>query len=262
VTDVTSRYYECLIPNMNSGVLGDVNVRRAISMALNRHEIIAKALFTQGISTDIPLSPTTWLAQNDNLDMVTGGAEEANQILDKAGYVANKNTGIRTKSGDSTALLSFELIVCEAENLYYRKTAADLIASQLAEIGIKVNVKELSYDDYTDALESGDFDMAFASFYMRKDMDIGFLLGQNAQFNYGGYSGGDLDGLISAFDAAESDEEMSKAYKNLAANLQTDYPQIGLYYMQNAVIYDANITNVNSLPYLNVYANVSEWGKD
>ena len=58
--DYMTQYYDCLIPN-TSGLFSDPNLRQAIAYALDKRDIISKALLGHAVAVDYPIPPDSYI---------------------------------------------------------------------------------------------------------------------------------------------------------------------------------------------------------
>ncbi len=183
--------------NHNNKFLKDINVRRAIAMALNR-EMIAKLLNASPVGAIFPASAGYGY---DQIDLQKFDFEAAKKSLADAGYVDNDGDGYVEKDGEK---VSFNLpIVAKTSAL------AEIIQAQLKEVGIEINI-ELTENMY-DLLGQEEFDMFLASYATATTGDSKRFLEQNYSTNgtdnFGKYSSAEYDAviqkLISEFDSNE-----------------------------------------------------------
>jgi len=80
--------FEGIIFNLNSKKVSDQNVRQAILLAINRDNMIENYLGGYGISTSIPVNPSSYLF-DANLPTYSFNPEKAQDILDNATIEAN-----------------------------------------------------------------------------------------------------------------------------------------------------------------------------
>lgn len=256
VYSMVTQYYDALVPNMRNAALRSGEVRQAISLALDRREIISLGVLGEGVATSAPLRPDLWY-----LESMVGQANEydattAAKLLDEAGYVLNETDGYRYKG---SSRLEINLIYTESTEIFYRKTVAEQIAKQLAEVGILVNVREKDASEYRSLLEAGTFDMALCSFYTKENNDISFLFVGESALNYGSYSSQKLNSLIQEARAAVTEDECVQAYTALNEELSTALPHIGLYFREHAALISAEIENVGKMRNLAAFADINEW---
>ena len=165
VYKTSTLYYETLIPNISNRFLQDINVRRAISLALDRREIISTGVLGGGIAATTPIKNDRWQLEGSSSEIIEYDTAKAETLLEEAGYHLNSANGRRysLNADGSYGYINLELIYCEYEELYYRNTVTSLIKNDLSQIGIEITVKELSRAQYEKALSAGDFDIALAS---------------------------------------------------------------------------------------------------
>ncbi len=119
---MTNGIWRALPLNLRRPALKDRRVRQAISLAIDRDELVAKALGGYGQAAYSPLPPRNWA-----YFPVPGryDPERARKLLAEAGY----------KPGQ----LQLRLIVWKDE--LFRRTAAELIRAQLLRVGIGVEME-------------------------------------------------------------------------------------------------------------------------
>lgn len=137
-----------MIFNYNTSALQDLNVRKAINLAMNKKSIVndlmngigqeAKGLFPLTVPY-VTESNNTWYGFDP---------EEAKQLLATAGYKDSDGDGIAEKDGNP---LEFNFVLQQAEYPEW-KTISELIQSELKEIGIDVKLQVLEPNAYYDAL--------------------------------------------------------------------------------------------------------------
>lgn len=84
-----------------------------------------------------------------------------------------------------------------------RISAAEQLAKNLTDEGVSVELKKLSWEDYTAVLARGDFDLYLAEVRLTGDFDLTALLAPTGALNYGGYQDASAAGLLRAFRAAD-----------------------------------------------------------
>jgi nickel transport system substrate-binding protein len=121
-----------------NGNLSDLSVRQAVASAIDK-EGISDGL-TYGFEPAADTIVTAGSAFEDNLPVsdYSYDIERANSLLDKAGWIMNKQTGIREKDGAPLHIV-FTYPTDDAST----KPIATLIKSQLAEVGIDMEIKGL-----------------------------------------------------------------------------------------------------------------------
>jgi len=121
--------------------LDDPRIRRAISYALKREEIIKMAAFGEGAVTG-PMSDDvkTWVVPAKEFDLNNYNPEMAKELLSQAGYPDGFEFEIVT-----SARYSFDKI-------------AQVVQAQLAQVGIKANINLVEWGIFISKWGSVDFD--------------------------------------------------------------------------------------------------------
>ena len=126
-----------IILNFN-GNLSDLSVRQALAYAIDK-EAISEGL-TYGyepVADTIVPDGTPYSDICGTIDY-TYNVDRANQILDEAGWAMNESTGIREKDGTPLHVV----FTCPTDDSTIGSIAT-LIQSQLAEVGIEVEIKSM-----------------------------------------------------------------------------------------------------------------------
>ena len=145
-----------LIPNLTRPALQDVDVRRALLLAVNRDELVAGVLTRyDGVPTS-PLTSSTPLHQA--IPGVRYAPDEAKQLLDAAGWVPGAD-GIREKDGN-------KLTLSAVYHFSRGSTAAmELVQQQYRAIGVDLQLNLPDPGDLAKYSSSGDFDLWFTPFH-------------------------------------------------------------------------------------------------
>jgi dipeptide transport system substrate-binding protein len=124
----------------------DVRVRRAINMAIDKQAIIAGAYDGAGTVAKNPIPPTLWSYNNDIEDYPYDPVE-AQRLLAEAGY----------PNGFETDL--WYMPVSRPYNPD-AKRIAELIQTDLSQIGVRANLVTKEWGEYRNALQNGEHSMA------------------------------------------------------------------------------------------------------
>jgi peptide/nickel transport system substrate-binding protein len=134
--------YQIAFFNLNNKILNDQNVRLALSLATNKQQIIDNVF---GGNAFLPVSP--WLGQEVAAATSTVDINQAQSLLDNAGWKIDPKTGIRTnKQGKALAFT-----ISTNDSLVNSK-AAETLADQWKVLNITVNLNILPSKQLTDTL--------------------------------------------------------------------------------------------------------------
>jgi peptide/nickel transport system substrate-binding protein len=134
----------------------DLRVRQAIAHAIDKETLVERVLSGLGTpgTTMSPSANPEWIPELSSEDTYDFDLDEANRILDEAGYKDSDGNGIREYEGKDIVLR----YVIRTESPY-SKPYAEFISGWLKEIGIGTTFS--SYDDgqLIEVAGKGDFDM-------------------------------------------------------------------------------------------------------
>ena len=97
-----------------------------------------------------------------------------------------------------------------------KSAAANEIARQLQEAGLRVTVERLPWEEYTAALAARDFDLYLGEVYLTPDFDLSALIAPGGALNYGRYADAQCNTLLDAFSLNETDQTARALYRYLA----------------------------------------------
>jgi peptide/nickel transport system substrate-binding protein len=217
----------------------DKEVRKALSMALDRSRITTQALKGYAIPAD-----ATGLAESQkrwkdaslaaSAAWTTHDIAQANRRLDAAGF-ARGSDGVRVVPGSSA--MRYDLNVVQGWTDWV--VAAGIIRENLAEVGVDVTVKPLAYGAWVDALRSGRFDLGiwFGSrgstpyqFY-RGQMDGALVkpIGEEAEDNFQRFQSDEAGKLLRRFEATAAVDDLMSLGRDLQRLFVDNAPSLPLF---------------------------------
>ncbi|HHV59940.1 MAG TPA: peptide ABC transporter substrate-binding protein [Clostridiaceae bacterium] len=255
------RNFEFIAFNLSNPVLSDINVRKAISYAIDRFDIMKNVLPDKVLLSDIPVIPGTWL--NEGISIDYRYPDKAVEVLENSGWRLSSNRWSKYMNG-RTYYLDFELVVNEDNS--DRLIVAKKIQEQLKDIGINISIKELSWDEKMKNINNKKFDMAFMGVYISRCPDMSFLYSSQKRYareeeayNVTGYENIDVDNYLNKI-LTELDPMKKKAYFiNMKQIISEELPYIGLYFYYDTIIYHKNIRGVSNPHVWDPLMNIPEW---
>ena len=208
---------DVLIPNLSRPPLGDLRVRRAIAMALDRQFLVDRIYFGQGRPATGPISHLLSWAYTPDVRQYPHDVAAAARLLDEAGVPRGRNG---------------ERFVMTFTHANTQQRLAQAVKEQLKAVGITVNLETLDFNAQVDRVfVKKNFDLGMASYCNGADPDIGvrrvYVSGNIGPFpfsNGAGYRNSRVDQL---FDEAATlaDREARRArYVELQRILADDVP--------------------------------------
>ena len=229
------RNFNILALNIQVPPFDDVNVRKAISMGINRQQIATIAENDYVGTADV--TGLTAVFDGWKIDDISTlgnwtdyNPDMANELLDAAG-LERGNDGIRMLP-DGTRM-SYTIGVLPAPQWM---AGNGILAQNLAEIGVEVEVKpQPVFPEYLATCQGGDYAMAFCivsglsgpfSVY-DKTMSSRYLKDEGRQSaNYTRYSGGAADELLDQYASATTLEEQQQIIHELQTIFAKEVPVV------------------------------------
>jgi len=153
-------------------LFGNIEFRRAMSIAINRDELNEVAFFGQGVPKQyIGFSPTPAFVDpaltSLHTDFDPDGAKAA---LDGIGMVDTDGDGFRELPNGDKIVLNMQFATQGIGG-----EVVELVAQNWADVGVQTTVKEVTPDEYRSAQSSNQLDVGM----WRKSQPVGIVLGNN-----------------------------------------------------------------------------------
>jgi peptide/nickel transport system substrate-binding protein len=143
-------FYDALVFNLRHPVLANPEVRKAITEAVDRREIIERALRNRGIEATDPIWPYHWARTADG-PSYAHDPERARQRLDAAGLPVRASDGVAMPSR-----FTFTCVVVAEDQRLQR--VALVLQRQLQQVGIDMRVTPLPASGLRPAIKAGSID--------------------------------------------------------------------------------------------------------
>ena len=225
--------------NTRTGVCRTANVRRAISLAVDRDAVATTVYANHAISTLLPVHPASPLYQPG----------EEPLTYDPEGLAAQM---------ESLRLQGAELVLLVNSENVAKTSAAQLIAYQLEAAGFTVDLRQLPFEDYTAALSAGNFDLYLGEMVFTADFNLSSLLSSTGALNYGGWWAEGADSLLAAMQGA-APEEKSVPAGELFALLNEQAPIVPILFKNGSVLTQWGQLSGLSPVRGNVFDQIENW---
>ena len=153
-------YSTFLHTNNKNPDLSNVDVRKAISYAIDREQVVKVGMYnytTPAHVTSLSGPMSKWHSPEINLkeNWTAYNVQKANELLDSAGYKwKDENQRIKTDGSP----LAFDIIVVSGWSDWIR--SAQVISQNLKKVGIKAAVRTYDFGAWMVRMQQGDFDMS------------------------------------------------------------------------------------------------------
>ena len=248
--------------NTRSIALRDADVRRAIGSSLNRRYITESIMPGQPLAASLALSPAYRLYDTQWEHTFSDPLIEMSALLIQAGLEDYDNDSFLEYPDGFGGFhkISLDFIV-NSENMY-KVSTAHRIADTLRLYGIELIVRELLWDDYLEALETGNFDLYYGEVMLGADFDFSPLLLPGSKLNYGSIGNDYYKPFIDAFLSAETDDEERFAAEQLCDEITRRAPFVPILYKRYAVYTPIAAITGAAPSQSGVFNNFADWTID
>ncbi len=226
--------------NTRSGPCQSRSFRQMLNYAFDRETLSVKMLSGHAQAAVLPVSPKSNLYDEKLAEKYDCSEEKAKELLQEATYYG----------------LTLRLIV-NSESTFKTAFAAEL-KKELEAVGINVEVKELAWSDFSEALDSREFDLYLGEVKLTADFDITELVSENGNLNYGGYRDDALEKLLTDYQTATI-QERSKAANKFYRAVAEEAPIIPLCFKNNSVLTHWGAETVITPTQQNLFYHFADW---
>lgn len=167
--------------NSGNSPLASPAVRRTLVKLIDREYIAMDSYAGHATPSAAPFNPK-W-SKAASLTAATGtDSAQAIADLENEGYRSVSDYGVRY-SGATGRSLNFDMLVCEGSG--FRSKAAEYIKSALAKANITVNISELEYEEYMEAVAGGKFDLYLGEIRLSANMSLSPFFGKDGGASFG-----------------------------------------------------------------------------
>lgn len=205
------------------GWMKDTAVRRAISAAIDRETLVERVYASKAVATSTPFHPSYYRLTEETEQQLS--YEEIRQLLLDAGLTQDDEGYFVSEEQDRLR------IVYHSENSY-RQQAANLLEQMLQNINIRSEWVPLTYEEYMEALRSGDFDLYLGELEIDESMDVCRLLERGVNYGFGCENGSSVLTVYQAY------QQGNAALSLFVSVYQQNLPAIPLLYRQGLIVYD------------------------
>lgn len=207
-----STQFEYYLMNTQKAPLDNVELRRAIDLAINEDDILASVYRGTAIYTPGTVTPNMKYYDDSDTE-VRYNPEEAKKII--------KDLGLEGAT--------LKMVVSEAQA---RIDSATIIQSMLSEVGLNLDIQVFEAATVSGIIETGDFDLSISGWgavgFPEPDNNIfgPFHSRQIPVNNYSYYNNPEMDALLEAQRATPDGPEREKLVKDVQKLLRKDVPAV------------------------------------
>ena len=243
--------------NSSSRFFSNMLCRKAMTYVVDREQIVTDYMGGAASSATLPMNPTCALYNDAYSEIISYSVKKSETAFDTAEVQDYDDDGKREIMITGIPCeIDINFIVCSDSPK--KVEAARSIADNLMDLGITVNLRELSWDNYLAALVNGEFDMYYAETKLGADFSLRSLLFSEGSLNYGKFSDDILEQHISDFMSCEEEGKQKSA--DLMFKYITDTAPIVTvcFEKQEVITHRGVITGMDPTVY-NIFAGIEDW---
>ena len=225
--------------NVNFGI---AEMRRALSLALDRQEIVSAGFQNYARAAVLPFN-TSWSAL---VDSPVAAEQSFRADLETADAL------MRPYGAGTDGTECYVTLLCPESNSFLRNTAG-VIVKQLAKLNVTVTVETVSKYEYFEALETESYDLYLGEIKLTPAMDLSPFL------NYGSASYGidpEEGGLNETYFRYRGGEADIDAF--LQAFLE-EMPFIPLCFRNGRMCYSSDVSAVSGVSEYRLFGDIDKW---
>ncbi len=203
-----------LMINATKAPTDNVNVRKAMILAVNQEELAQTAFQSLGLPATSVISPTTWAYDEGAASLYSYDPEESARLLEEAGWVDSDGDGLREKDGE-------KLTIDWPDNPAWSEAFNELLIGYLTNVGFDVQYRSMDDGAAYEELLAGNYTLVYM-YWTRPDPTPLRYLFHSENTNGGGawtnFVNEDLDAALADGDT-NTDENARKQDYITAQNI-------------------------------------------
>jgi len=260
------RYRKFLYPSFGYTYIGynladprfkDLRVRKALTLAVNRKEIIDQILLGLGKECTGPFVHESW-AYNPDVKPLPYSPEEAKRLLAEVGWRDSDGDGWLDQAGRP---FEFTLLVNQGNE--ERKLIAELVQREWEKLGIKVKIRVIEWAAFiSEFIDKKRFEVFILGWALSRDPDLYDIWHSSktreGEFNFIQYKNPEADRLIEEGRRLFDQEKRKAIYHKLHKLIYEDQPCTFLYVADALPIVHARFRGIKPAP-IGIGYNFIKW---
>lgn len=222
------------------------NVRKALSLALNRESILKEYLLGNGELMTGPIAPIFKSSFNSDLMPFKYELQKAKELLRNEGWSDNDGDGVIEKDGKK-----FEFTLSIPSGNPLRNYSATIFQNNLKAAGVDVKINTLEPAVFFEKMFNKELETWIAGWMVPIPLDLKpywYSDTQIAQANVYGYKNEKIDWLLDNLEKKLSRQEHANALREFQKIIYDEQPALFLFWIDNVVGYNKRIKNMKINP--------------
>lgn len=251
-----NRAYHFINWNCRLPFFADAQVRRALTLAINRHQIVEAVLLGLGEVAKGPVPPFHW-AFNAQLQPLPYDPDSARTLLEASGWTDSDGDGVRERGSQRA---SFEL---KTNPHPTREDIMTLVQRDLAEVGIEVRTRVQEAQSMGADITGSErrfeaFVLGWTTEFNSDDRVLFACSALDGPFQWSGYCNPRVDELLDELSSIQDRSTALPLWYEYQEIIQRDQPYTFLYYGVQANGVSHRLRNVE-MDIRGDFVNAREW---
>ena len=243
--------------NSSSRFFSSTLCRKAMTYVVDREHIVTDFMGGAGSAATLPMNPTCALYNDAYSDIISYSVKKSEEAFDAAEVQDYDDDDLREIMITGIPVeINIDFIVCSDSPA--KVQAAQSIADNLTNLGITVNLRQLSWDEYLAALAAGEFDMYYAEVKLGNDFSLRPLLFEDQSLNYGKFSDAVLEQHVNDYMAC-GEEGRQKTVDLMFKYITDTAPIVPICYEKQQVITHRGVVSGMKPTKDNVFSGIENW---
>jgi peptide/nickel transport system substrate-binding protein len=234
--------YEYLGWNCARPPFDDPEIRRAITLAIDRESLVDGLVYGYGVVSSRPV-PSSWWGAMDGLDPWPYDPDESRRILRERGFAVVAADGGKLEG----RTFEFDLITNAGNRL--RENTLVKIQEQLSRIGVKVNVRSMEQRALIQQASKGEFDGYLGGWNFMGNIPLDTLFGSESVppngFNVVRYRSESVDDDLAGLGEAADWKDMKPLLDRIQQTIHEDQPYTFLYEREGIAAHGPRLRGVD-----------------
>ena len=247
-----------LLFNLKDPLFSDLKLRQAISYAIDRQDLVDKALRGGGVPTTGTFQPGTW-PYNPDPSIQPFDPARSVALLKDLGWKNTDGDWVLQKDGKK---FQFTVLIDDSDEL--KAATAKRLQWQLLQVGIRMDVEAMPLGELLQGrLLAGKYQAAIMQMNTFSNPDVmtsvfwhSSAIGGN---NLSGYANSEVDRLIATGKTATDADKKAAIYQQIHRLISNDIPAAFLYYRKRYTAMNARLKGFQTGPYGLFSASMSDW---
>jgi len=245
------REVDFLSLNCEDNILNDSSVRKAINYAIDRSSIVSTVYNNSYYVSGYPIDYNTFAYIYDAIDTECAPELAKSTLIDN-GWVYTNN---KWKKDGKTLSLTISVNNSNEQ----RVKVAELIKTQLEDIGISVNIKKISDTQYQDCLQNKNYQILLTGVTNSLSPDLTYFYDEG---NIANYHNEEVQEIIDAVYNITDEKLLLEKYKKLIQITRNEVPYICLYRNKNTFIINQNVGTQAMPNNYSIFYNFFKWYRE